>query len=210
MKVIKLGKRKKILVPMRTETHPFNASVIAIQDKKYYVVDPNRSKLGAALLRGLAHLPKPDGVTLYLGASAGYTVSFLAQELPLIYAVEYAPSMCRELVFVAEQLGSIAPILGDADHPEEYPKGLKKADYIFQDVSQKAQIRMMARNLKTCGTDDAIGVIALKTLSIDAIKKPQETYEKSLLQVKEHGLQVLQAFSIDDYHKGHYIIVVKK
>ena len=64
MKVIKLGKRKKILVPMRTETHPFNASVIAIQDKKYYVVDPNRSKLGAALLRGLAHLPKAEGVTL--------------------------------------------------------------------------------------------------------------------------------------------------
>jgi len=83
-----------------------------------------RSKLGSALRKDVNQIGiKENDYILYLGASSGTTVSHVSDIVGkdgLVYALDFAPRVLRDLVFVAEQRKNIAPVLADANQPETY------------------------------------------------------------------------------------------
>ena len=86
--------------------------------------DPNRSKLGAGLLRTRNNpsnlLPKPGSTVLYLGAGHGTTISHLHDHLcgasnahrGRLVAVDLAPRCLRDLTHLAENRPGLVPVLG--------------------------------------------------------------------------------------------------
>ena len=83
------GKKNEVLVRNNTGVNYFNEPTRRVRDQEFLAIDPLRSKFGASVLLGLQeYLPKKNDVLLYLGASAGYTVSFLANIASLVFAVE--------------------------------------------------------------------------------------------------------------------------
>ena len=117
----------------------YGEKLIDVHGFQYRKWDPTRSKLAAAILNGLKIFPiKPGSVILYLGISAGTTASHVSDIIGksgLIYGIEFAERMMRELIKVVKERKNIMPIMADARKPEEYPY-VEQVDLVYVDVSQ--------------------------------------------------------------------------
>ena len=196
-----------VLIPQRTRKNPFHTPLVTRKNKPHLLMDPTRSKLAAGILNGLATYPQPDDTILYLGASAGYTVSFLAQMHPLIMAVEVSPIMCRDLVLISRELGTIAPILADARDPLTYAHRVIPAHYLFQDISQPDQLDIFIRSADTFLRPDGRAVLTLKTRSISAVDAPADIF-KNVLDALSTKYRVIEHHSLTPYQKDHYLIAI--
>ena len=91
---------------------------------EYRVWNPFRSKLAAAILGGVDNIYMAPGMkVLYLGASAGTTVSHVSDILGptgTVYAVEFAHRPGRDLINMAKSRTNVIPIIEDARHPLKY------------------------------------------------------------------------------------------
>ncbi|MFB6076638.1 MAG: fibrillarin-like rRNA/tRNA 2'-O-methyltransferase, partial [Candidatus Nanohaloarchaea archaeon] len=146
-----------------------------VDGTEYRRWDPHRSKAAAALTKGLRDFPvDTDSEVLYLGASTGTTVSHISDILQdgLVYAVEYAPQVARQLLDLARQRDNIAPLLGDARKPEEYAPFCSTVDIIYQDVTQQGQVRILAENADIYLRDGGHALLAVKARSIDSSADP--------------------------------------
>lgn len=210
MQVERAGKKKAVLVTKEQDSNYFKAQTLSGKDAEFLLMDHHRSKLAAGLMCGMTNPPSKNDVVLYLGASAGYTVSFIAQLVPLIFSVEFSPVMARELVFLSETMSNVAPILADANQPNLYAHRLCKVDYLFQDISQKNQTEIFRKNIELYLKKGGIAVLSLKTRCIDFTKKPGDIFNKELSIISKYkDCRVLESLSIDKYEKDHFIIVVK-
>ena len=97
----------------------YNEQLFMEDEREYRSWNPYRSKLAAALLKGLPFDVPVDAQILYLGAATGTTVSHLSDIVTkgVLYAVESSPVAIISLLKVAEKRGNIIPILSDANHP---------------------------------------------------------------------------------------------
>ncbi len=85
--------------------------------------NPKRSKLAAAIIKGLKEIPLNKNTNvLYLGASTGTTVSHISDICynGRIFAVEFAYDPFVKLYNLAKIRSNIFPILDDANMPEKY------------------------------------------------------------------------------------------
>jgi fibrillarin-like pre-rRNA processing protein len=102
----------------------YGEQLIKVAKKEYRVWDFYRSKPAAALKKGLKEFPLKKGMSvLYLGAASGTTVSHFSDIVGkegIIYGVDIAERVLRELIPHAEKRGNIVPILADARLPEKY------------------------------------------------------------------------------------------
>ncbi len=171
-----------------------------------------KSKIGAALAKGLPRLPLQKGdVVLYLGASTGTTVSHLSDivgEKGMIFAVEFSFFMLRRLVFLAEKRKNIAPILADANHPEIYVPYVCEVDFLFQDIAQKNQVEIFLKNLCFLKNGKQ-GMIAVKAKSIDVVADTRKIYEHVKKQL-EKEVKILWHRQLDPFEKDHCLFVVEK
>ena len=91
---------------------------------EYRVWNPFRSKLAAAILGGVDNIYMAPGMkVLYLGASAGTTVSHVSDILgptSTVYAVVFAHRPGRDLINMAKSRTNVIPIIEDARHPLKY------------------------------------------------------------------------------------------
>ncbi|MFH0967142.1 MAG: fibrillarin-like rRNA/tRNA 2'-O-methyltransferase, partial [Methanobacteriota archaeon] len=87
---------------------------------KLRVWPPERSKLAALYYLGSVPVINQKDSILYLGAAAGTTVSFLADFVGIIYAVEMAPAPLPRLLEICRVKKNIIPIPADASIPEKY------------------------------------------------------------------------------------------
>ena len=110
--------------------------------------DPNRSKLGAGLLRTRNDptllLPNAGSTVLYLGAGHGTTISHLHDHLcgaknrfgGRLVAVDLAPRCLRDLTYLAEHRPGLVPVLGDARKFDAWGVLIpSRVDWLFQDVA---------------------------------------------------------------------------
>ncbi|WP_456419945.1 fibrillarin-like rRNA/tRNA 2'-O-methyltransferase, partial [Methanocaldococcus infernus] len=142
----------------------------------YRVWNPYKSKLAAAIVNGLKVMPiKRDSKVLYLGASAGTTPSHVSDivEDGIIYALEYAPRIMRELLDSCSDRKNLVPILGDANKPWEYSNIVEKVDVIYEDVAQPNQAEILIKNAKWFLKKNGYGMIAIKARSVDVTKDPK-------------------------------------
>lgn len=184
-----------------------------IGGKQYREWVPSRSKLAAAFYKGLKNLDLRAGhKVLYLGASSGTTVSHVSDligEKGEVYAVEISEEMGANLILLAEKRRNIFPIIGDARKPEEFPKGVPKCDFVYQDVAQRDQVDIFLKNIDMFLKNGGSAALAIKTRSVD-VSKPSKKVIEDTLRVLREKVQVLTSLDLYPYQKDHALIIVRK
>lgn len=180
-------------------------------DDTYRQWDPKRSKLAAAVVHGLSQFPfKDKSKVLYLGASHGYTPSFLSDicHKGQIFSLDFAPRVVRDLVFMSEARPALFPMLADAKNPQSYSFLVPPCDVVFMDIAQKDQVKIFVKNCKMFLKPGGIGMLALKARSVDA-SKPSSTIFNAATKELSSQMQVLQSLRLDPEQKDHMFFLVR-
>jgi len=191
----------------------YGERLVHLQGAEYRVWDAFRSKLAAAILKGLKTVPIDSGdQVLYLGAASGTTASHVSDiigEKGTIYCVEFASRSIRELVDnVSAYRFNMIPILEDARFPERYAMFIKgKVDVIYCDIAQPEQARILSDNAEMFLKDDGWAMLAVKAQSIDVTKEPSEVYKQEIKVLKSRGFRIQEVVHLEPYDKAHAMIV---
>ena len=190
----------------------FDEELLVAEGKEYRGWNPLRSKLAAAIVKGLPELPvKSSSKVLYLGAAHGYTPSFISDIAAegIILAVDFAARVVRDLVFAAEKRKNILPILADANHPEAYYNLIGCVDIVYQDVAQKNQIEVFLKNCSIFLKPGGFGLLALKARSIDVLQQPQGIFIAAKKEL-EKKFTIIDFRLLSPLQKDHAFFVCKK
>jgi fibrillarin-like pre-rRNA processing protein len=186
-----------------------------VKDKKteYRIWDYFRSKPAAAIKKGLKEFPLKEGMkVLYLGIASGTTASHFSDIIGpdgIIYGIDIAKRVLRDLISHAEKRGNIIPILADTRKPEDYEKNvLEKVDLVYADVADPEEVKIFIRNCLKFLKPKGFGMIAIKSRSIDVIKQPQQIYKESKKQLEEY-FEILDFVTLDPFEKDHGFFVCK-
>jgi fibrillarin-like pre-rRNA processing protein len=186
-----------------------------IKDEKieYRIWDYFRSKPAAAIKRGIKNFPLKKGdKILYLGIASGTTASHFSDiigEEGIIYGIDVAERVLKDLIRVAEKRGNILPILSDARIPEKYANNiLEKVDLVYADVADPEEVELFIRNCKMFLKEKGYGMIAIKSQSIDVTKDPKVIYEESRRKLEE-DFKILDFVTLDPYDKAHGFFVIQ-
>ena len=182
---------------------------------EYRTWDPYRSKLAAAILKGLETVPiQPGHKVLYLGAASGTTASHVSDILGKeghVYCVEFASRSIRELVDnVCTYRLNMSPILADARLPERYAALVGKVDDIYCDVAQPEQAKILADNADRFLRPKGWVMLAVKAQSIDVTKEPSDVYEQEIKILKSRFFRIEQTVPLEPFDKAHAMIVAQK
>jgi fibrillarin-like pre-rRNA processing protein len=180
---------------------------------EYRVWDAFRSKLAAAILKGLRTVPiKPNHSVLYLGAASGTTASHVSDIIGKkghVYCVEFASRSIRDLVEnVCPYRANMSPILEDARFPEKYSMFIQgKVDDIYCDIAQPEQAKVLLDNADRYLRSSGWVMLAVKAQSIDVTKQPTEVYRREVKVMETHGFTIEQLVQLEPYDKAHAMIV---
>ncbi|MBD3202715.1 fibrillarin-like rRNA/tRNA 2'-O-methyltransferase [Candidatus Woesearchaeota archaeon] len=183
------------------------------KDEEYREWDPRRSKLAAAILKRISQvgLNVNDSV-LYLGASTGTTVSHISDivgDKGFIFALDFAPRVMRDLVFLSEKRKNIAPVLADATQPRKFLHLVSEVDFLYQDVAQKNQAEIFIKNASTFLKPGGFAFLCVKSRSEDVTKSPKKVYSK-VRDKLEKEMIVADFRILDPYEKDHCVFICKK
>ncbi len=192
----------------------YGEQLVEYKGVEYRLWDPFRSKLVAAILKGLGTVPiQPSHKVLYLGAASGTTashVSDLVGEEGHVYCVEFAPRAMRELVDnVCAYRANMSPILADARLPEHYSTLVGKVDDIYCDIAQPQQAKVLADNADLFLMDNGWIMLAIKARSIDVTKEPSVVYKREIDTLKARKFRIREVIHLEPYDKAHAMIVAQ-
>jgi fibrillarin-like pre-rRNA processing protein len=200
------------LAPGRTV---YGEKLVRFGGIEYRLWDPFRSKLAAAILKGIKTVPiQPGHQVLYLGAASGTTASHVSDivgEKGHVYCVEFAARALRELVNnVCPYRLNMTPILEDARFPEKYSLFIRsKVDGIYCDIAQPEQAKILADNADLYLKNGGWIMLAVKAQSIDVTKEPSEVYRRELKVLESRGFNVEDVVHLEPYDKAHAMIVAR-
>lgn len=181
---------------------------------EYRSWNPQKSKLAAALKKGLSQIPiKEDDIILYLGASTGTTPSHISDiigKTGTVFALDFAPRVVKELVFLSENRPNIIPLLKDANKPESFANIITGVDFIYMDIAQKNQSDIFIKNCQVFLKKEGFGMLFVKSRSIDISKKPHEIYSEVKKQLEKNDLTIVEFRKLDPFEKDHALFIVKK
>lgn len=185
------------------------------QDGKHREFSPKHSKLAAALMKGCQQFGMKEGaVILYLGASHGYTPSFVSDMIGLdgtIFCVEFSPSVGRDLVFLCEERENMIPLLADARRVDDLAPRITACDVVFQDIAQPDQADIFLRNVRAFLLPGGTGMLALKARSVDASRRPAEIFKETRKRFeREEGIVLVDYRELAPFEKDHAFFVVKR
>ena len=188
----------------------YNEQLITEDGFEYRSWNPFRSKLAAALLKGLTVPLQNDSEILYLGAATGTTVSHLSDIITdgTVFAVESSPVALTGLLHISKERTNIIPILADANHPERYQQLVPPVDLIYQDISQRNQADILARNIHAYLTPQGTALLMVKARSIDVALKPKEAYGLVATALKQQRFVINKIVDLAPYEKDHAAILV--
>lgn len=183
------------------------------ESRGFRELNATRSKLGAGLANGLSQHGIKDGSTvLYLGASHGYTPSFVSDMVGnsgVVFCLDFAPVVMRDLVYVCEVRNNMIPVFADANRPDKYKDLVMKSDVVFQDVSQRNQVEIFVKNCESFLKKSGFGILALKARSFDVTKKPHLVFSEVKKEL-DAKFNVVDMRDLHPHEKGHALFVVKK
>jgi fibrillarin-like pre-rRNA processing protein len=213
--IIEIRKKNRILLtknltPGKTV---YTEDLIKEGDEEYRTWDPMKSKLAAALLKGLksSYIKEGDFI-LYLGASTGTTsshVSDIVGKEGFVFAMDFAPRVVRNLVFVCKDRSNMAPLLADANRPESYLKFASPVDIVYQDIAQRSQLAIFLKNIEMYLKIGGYGLLALKARSIDVTKKPRFIFDQVRKELSEK-YQIIDEVLLEPFEKDHCMFVIRK
>jgi len=193
------------LTPGRTY---YGEPTFTVEDAEYRSWNPTRSKLAAAIMKGVSTMPiGPGSRVLYLGAASGTTVSHVSDVVGTgghIWALDFSPRALRDLLDkVSRYRDNVSPILGDARRPEEYSALVPKVNVVFADVAQPDQAEIVAKNARWFLRRGGSVMLSIKSRSINVVEKPQEVYRAQVKILEDWGLRVSQLIDLEPYEKDH-------
>jgi len=175
--------------------------------------EPTRSKLAAAIMKGVPNVFIRKGQTiLYLGAASGTTVSHVSDMVGkdgFVFALDFAPRVVRELVYVCEKRKNVAPLLEDAHHPEQYKDKITQVDVVYQDIAQRNQVDIFLKNTELFLKKGGYALLCIKSRSIDVTKKPKDVF-KTVRKELDKRIIIVDSRDLGPYEKDHMIFICKK
>jgi fibrillarin-like pre-rRNA processing protein len=189
----------------------YGERLVKSEKGEFRIWDLYRSKLAAAIKRGMPLLPiKQGSKVLYLGAASGTTpshVSDIAGEPGEVYCVEFSARSMRDLIQVCSKRPNMLPIHADARQPHQYLE-IGKVDCIYQDVAQPNQAEILLANAKAFLAKGGFAMLAVKSQSIDVTANKHRIFEKT---EKELGAKFETLFSceLDPYDKDHLFLLLQ-
>jgi len=173
----------------------------------------NRSKLAAAIKKKIKMIPiYPGDKVLYLGIAAGTTASHVSDIIGwdgIIYGIDIAPRILRELIPIVKERKNIIPILADAAKPENYLHIVSKVDVIYEDVAQPHQVDIFIKNIEYYLKNGGYGFLAVKARSIDVTKDPKVIFKEVEKQLMDYGFEIIDVLRLDPFHKDHAMFLVR-
>jgi len=188
----------------------FDEALLREGGKEYRLWDPNRSKAGAAIAKGIKLFPiTKDSKILYLGAAHGFTPTFLSDivgENGIIYAVEFSDRCFTDLLPVCEKRKNIAPILADARLPDQY-SWIEKVDAVYQDIAQPDATEIAIRNCRIFLKKGCYLLLTIKARSVDVTKNPRKLIEEEIEKLRAAGFVIDDWKMLDPFERDHGFIV---
>ncbi|MFA5745981.1 MAG: fibrillarin-like rRNA/tRNA 2'-O-methyltransferase [archaeon] len=179
------------------------------KEKRYW--DPTRSKVCAALKKGLNILPlKEDSSVLYLGCAEGYTCSYISDlvDKGIIFGIDFSPHSMQKFVLLSRARENLYPVIGDANKPGDYKELINsKVDLIIQDVAQKNQIEILTKNAKEFLKPDGCVILSLKTTAISQ-RDTRAIIDEEMMKF-EKEFTIVEKRRLDPFEKKHMIIIGK-
>lgn len=192
----------------------YGEKIIHFEDGDYRLWTPRRSKLGAAIQKGLTQMPIQAGSrVLYLGAASGTTVSHCSDIVGpegVIYAVEFSARTARGLVQLADTRTNVVPIVDDARYPARYAAMVgSPIDVVYQDVAQPDQARILFENIKKFASFGAWGMIAIKARSIDSTSSADYIISQEISLLNDYGLEIVENLDLAPLEKDHHFVLCR-
>jgi fibrillarin-like pre-rRNA processing protein len=187
----------------------YNEELLTKDGEEYRTWDPFRSKLAAAILKGLPEdvIREGDRV-LYLGTSTGTTpshVSDIVGEKGLLIGVEFAPRVAREFVEnVARQRKNVIPYVADARDPSKY--NIIHVDVVYCDIAQPDQTEIAMENCRLMLKKGGKLLLIVKARSIDVLKEPAKVFKDERVRLEEGGFSVVSIIELSPFEKDHALI----
>ncbi len=191
---------------------PFGEQLVKIKGKEYRLWDPNRSKLAAAIAKGIKEtvIKKGDKI-LYLGIAHGFTASFISDivgEKGIVYGIEFSERCFQDLIPLCEKIKNISPILADARLPEQY-EWIEKCDVVYCDIAQPDQTQVAMRNCRKFLKAGGFLLLAIKARSIDVTKLPKKICEQEVEKLKQHEFEIIDWKMLDPFERDHGFIFAR-
>jgi len=194
----------------------YGEELLHAEGKEFRLWNPNRSKVAAALKKGMKtiHIKKGSKV-LYLGAAEGTTISHLSdivQKQGTIFGIDISARSMRKFIYLCEQRPNLVPIMGDANQPNTYREYLNgfTIDALFQDVSQKNQAEIFLKNSRLYLKRNGHGFLSVKARSINS-SEPVEKLVNEEAKKLENEFEIIEVISLHPFEKDHAMIhCVKK
>ncbi|CAN8095178.1 unnamed protein product [Discula destructiva] len=198
----------------------YNEKRVAIENAKaedgtttkteYRVWNPFRSKLAAGILGGLETIYiKPGSKALYLGAASGTSVSHVADIVGptgTVYAVEFSHRSGRDLINMATRRTNVVPIVEDARQPLKYRMLVDMVDFIFADVAQPDQARIVALNAKLFLKQGGGMLISIKANCIDSTAPPEVVFAAEVQKLRDEKFFPKEQLTLEPYERDHAMV----
>ena len=191
----------------------FDEEIIRIDESEFRVWNPYRSKLAAAIKKGLKNFLIKEGMKiLYLGIASGKTASHISDIIKnegMIFGVDKSKRSMKDLLFLAKIRKNIFPILENAKFPKNYSfiKEIGKIDLVYCDISDKKEVEIFIKNMEFF--EVKYGMIAIKAKSIDSRLAPIEVFEKSKQKLEKVGIKIVEEIDLEPYEIAHSFFVVE-
>jgi len=208
------AKRKQLytinLVPGK---NVYGEKLIQGNGTEYREWDAFKSKLAAAILKGSPNIGiKKNDTVLYLGSASGTTVSHISDIVGndgFIFAIDIAPRVMRDLIFLCYDRKNIAPILADANKIDILKERISAVDVVYQDLAQKSQVEIFLKNVELFLKNDGYALLAVKSRSIDVTKQPKQIF-KEIKDKLEKELRIIDYRELQSFQKDHCMFICKK
>ena len=190
----------------------YNEDLVQRDGVEYRTWDPFRSKLAAAILKGMrTDVIKEGDRVLYLGASTGTTASHISDIVGpggLVIGIEFAPRVAREFVeHVARERKNVIPFVADARDPSKY--SVTEVDVVYCDIAQPDQTEIAIANCTRLLRKDGRLLLAVKARSIDVLREPKEVFREEGQKLSAAGLSVERILELSPFDKDHALIFAK-
>lgn len=200
------------LVPGRTV---YGERLIQVGKDEYRSWNPTRSKLAAAIMKGLGEMPIRNGSNvLYLGVASGTTCSHVSDIVGKeghVWGVDFSARSLRDLIDnVARYRRNISPILGDAREPQRYSAQVPKMDVIFADVAQPDQAEIVLKNASLFLSRGGYAMLSIKSRSVDVTKEPGVVYSEQVEVLRRGGFIIGELVELDPYEKDHALVLARR
>lgn len=180
---------------------------------EYREWDAFKSKLASSIQNGCTNIGfRKDDIVLYLGCSHGYTPSFVSDIIGkdgVVFALDIATRVMRDIVFVVEKRKNIIPILADANRPLTYVDKVSQVDIIYQDIAQRNQAEIFLKNIDLFLKKDGYALLAVKARSIDVAKKPKQIFAE-IRQKLEKEVIIIDYRDLEPFQLDHCMYICKK